>query len=42
MRGSEGLWQNAAGEGIVGVDGVVGLDRAVRCVKTVVYWAQVD
>ena len=42
MRRSEGLWQNAAGEGIVGVDRIVGFDDAVLCVETVVYWAQID
>jgi hypothetical protein len=42
MRGSERLWQNAADKGIVGVDGIERLDGAVRCVKTVVYLAQVD
>ena len=41
MRRGEGLWQNAADEGIVGIDGIVGFDDAVLCVETVVYWAQV-
>ena len=42
MRGGEGLGQNAAGEGIVGIDGIVGFDNAVLGVETVVYLAQVD
>ena len=42
MRGSEGLWQNAADKQIIGVNGIERLDRAVRRVKTVVYWAKVD
>jgi hypothetical protein len=37
MRGRDGLWQNAANERIVGVDGVEGLDGAVLCVKTIIY-----
>ena len=33
MRGGDGLWQNAANERIVGVDGVEGLDCAILLCK---------
>ena len=38
MRGRDEYWQNAANEGIVGVGGIEGLDCAVLCVKTIIYW----
>ena len=38
MRGRDRCWRNAANEGIVGVDGVEGLDCAILSVKTIIYW----